>query len=164
MKETKSKSGLLILMILIVVVIWILSSFLIIFGLDNWSDRGTFGDLFGAVNALFSGLAFAGLIYTIVLQKQDLKLQRKEIALNRTELKKTSKAQQHSEKALIEQVEQMKIASKLNALKTLIDYYNIQISNPNNSEEIIAKAKEKRKATIQEIDLLIDRIGDDELE
>ena len=54
MKETKSKSGLLILMILIVVVIWILSSFLIIFGLDNWSDRGTFGDLFGAVNALFS--------------------------------------------------------------------------------------------------------------
>ena len=164
MKETKSKSGLLILMILIVVVIWILSSFLIIFGLDNWSDRGTFGDLFGAVNALFSGLAFAGLIYTIVLQKQDLELQRKEIALNRTELKKTSKAQQHSEKALIDQVEQMKIASKLNALKTLIDYYNIQISNPNNSEEIIAKAKEKRKATIQEIDLLIDRIGDDELE
>ena len=164
MKETKSKSGLLILMILIVVVIWILSSFLIIFGLDNWSDRGTFGDLFGAVNALFSGLAFAGLIYTIVLQKQDLELQRKEIALNRTELKKTSKAQQHSEKALTEQVEQMKIASKLNALKTLIDYYNIQISNPNNSEEIIAKAKEKRKATIQEIDLLIDRIGDDELE
>jgi flagellar biosynthesis component FlhA len=164
MKEKKSKSGLLILMILIVVVIWILSSFLIIFGLDNWSDRGTFGDLFGAVNALFSGLAFAGLIYTIVLQKQDLELQRKEIALNRTELKKTSKAQQHSEKALIEQVEQMKIASKLNALKTLIDYYNIQISNPNNSEEIIAKAKEKRKATIQEIDLLIDRIGDDELE
>ncbi|MDA8871410.1 hypothetical protein N9H89_01930 [Flavobacteriaceae bacterium] len=164
MKETKSKSGLLILMILIVVVIWILSSFLIIFGLDNWSDRGTFGDLFGAVNALFSGLAFAGLIYTIVLQKQDLELQRKEIALNRTELKKTSKAQQHSEKALIEQVEQMKIASKLNALKTLIDYYNIQISNPNNSEEIIAKVKEKRKATIQEIDLLIDRIGDDELE
>jgi len=164
MKETESKSGLLILMILIVVVIWILSSFLIIFGLDNWSDRGTFGDLFGAVNALFSGLAFAGLIYTIVLQKQDLELQRKEIALNRTELKKTSKAQQHSEKALIEQVEQMKIASKLNALKTLIDYYNIQISNPNNSEEIIAKAKEKRKATIQEIDLLIDRIGDDELE
>jgi len=164
MKETKAKSGLLILMILIVVVIWILSSFLIIFGLDNWSDRGTFGDLFGAVNALFSGLAFAGLIYTIVLQKQDLELQRKEIALNRTELKKTSKAQQHSEKALIEQVEQMKIASKLNALKTLIDYYNIQISNPNNSEEIIAKAKEKRKATIQEIDLLIDRIGDDELE
>ena len=98
------------------------------------------------------GLAFAGLIYTIVLQKQDLELQRNEIALNRAELKKTAKAQQHSEKALIQQVEQMKLASKLNALKILIDYYNIQIANPNNSPEVVAKSKEKRKMTIQEID------------
>jgi hypothetical protein len=80
---------------------------MILIGLDDWSDRGTFGDLFGAVNALFSGLAFAGLIYTIVLQKQDLELQRKEIAQNRVELKKSSKAQQKSEQALTEQVEQI---------------------------------------------------------
>ena len=164
MKEAKSNIGLLTKMIVLILIIWLLSTVLIIFGLDNWSDRGTFGDLFGAVNALFSGLAFAGLIYTIVLQKQDLELQRNEIALNRTELKKTAKAQQNSEKALIEQVEQMKVASKLNALKTLIDYYNIQIANPSNTPEIILKAKEKRKATIKEIDILIDRIGDDDLE
>ena len=163
MKESKSNTGLLTKMIVLVLSIWILSTILIIFGLDSWSDRGTFGDLFGAVNALFSGLAFAGLIYTIVLQKQDLELQRNEIALNRAELKKTAKAQQNSEKALIEQVEQMKVASKLNALKTLIDYYNLQIANQNNTEEIILKAREKRKATIKEIDLLIDRIGDDDL-
>lgn len=164
MKEPKSNIGLLTKMIVLVLIIWVLSTVLILFGLDNWSERGTFGDLFGAVNALFSGLAFAGLIYTIVLQKQDLELQRNEISLNRTELKKTAKAQQNSEKALIEQVEQMKVASKLNALKTLIDYYNLQIANPNNSPEIILKAKEKRKVTIREIDILIDRIGDDELE
>lgn len=164
MEEKRFQIDLLIKMIVLVVAIWIASTVLIVFGLDNWSDRGTFGDLFGAVNALFSGLAFAGLIYTIVLQKQDLELQRNEIKLNRTELKKTAKAQQNSEKALIEQVEQMKVASKLNALKTLIDYYNIQITNPNNSSEIIAKAKEKRKSTIQEIDTLIDRIGDDDFE
>lgn len=164
MNQPKSNISLLTKMIVLVLIIWILSTVLIIFGLDNWSDRGTFGDLFGAVNALFSGLAFAGLIYTIVLQKQDLELQRNEIALNRTELRKTAKAQQNSEKALIEQVEQMKVASKLNALKTLIDYYNLQIANPNNSPEIILKAKEKRKATIFEIDGLIDRIGDNEFD
>ncbi|UTW68315.1 hypothetical protein KFE94_14455 [bacterium SCSIO 12643] len=157
-----SKIGLLTKLIVLVILIWGLSTILIIFGLDNWSDRGTFGDLFGAVNALFSGLAFAGLIYTIVLQKNDLEFQKNEIALNRTELKKTAKAQKNSEKALIEQVEQMKIASRLNALKTLIDYYNIQISSPHNTPEIIAKAKQKRKETIQEIDILIDRIGDDD--
>lgn len=164
MKESNSKTGLLTKMILLVLVIWILSAILILFGLDNWSDRGTFGDLFGAVNALFSGLAFAGLIYTIVLQKQDLELQRKEIAQNRTELKKSANAQQKSEQALVEQVEQMKLTARLNALKTLIDYYNIQIANPNNPPEIITKAKEKRKLTIQEIDKLIDRIDDDDLE
>ncbi len=164
MKDTTTNKGLLTKMIILVIVIWMISTVIIIVGLDNWSDRGTFGDLFGAVNALFSGLAFAGLIYTIVLQKQDLEIQRNEITLNRTELKKTAKAQQNSEKALIEQVEQMKVASKLNALKTLIDYYNVQIANPANTPEIVTKAKERRKGTIQEIDALIDRIGDDDLE
>lgn len=164
MTENKSNIGLLTKMIMLVLVIWVLSAFLIVFGLDNWSDRGTFGDLFGAVNALFSGLAFAGLIYAIVLQKRDLKMQREEIIQNRTELKKSAKAQQNSEKALEEQVNQMKITSKLNALNTIVNYYNIQISNPKNAEEAILRAKEKRREAIREIDGLIDRIGDDELE
>lgn len=35
--------------------------------------RGQFGDKFGAVNALFSGFAFAGIIFTIFLQRRDLR-------------------------------------------------------------------------------------------
>jgi len=34
--------------------------------------RGVFGDKFGAINALFSGLAFAGIIWTILLQRKEL--------------------------------------------------------------------------------------------
>jgi hypothetical protein len=34
--------------------------------------RGLFGDKFGAVNSLFSGFAFAGIIFTILLQRRDL--------------------------------------------------------------------------------------------
>ncbi|MCK6429690.1 MAG: putative phage abortive infection protein [Burkholderiaceae bacterium] len=49
-------------------------------------DRGTIGDMFGAANALFSGLAFAGIIYTIWIQRTELQLQRKELALTRAEL------------------------------------------------------------------------------
>ena len=45
--------------------------------------QGQFGDQFGAVNALFSGLAFAGLIFTIILQKKELALQREELTLAR---------------------------------------------------------------------------------
>ncbi|MEJ6023939.1 putative phage abortive infection protein [Ramlibacter sp. PS4R-6] len=41
--------------------------------------RGTFGDKFGAINALFSGLALAGVIFTILLQRRELRLQREDI-------------------------------------------------------------------------------------
>ena len=44
----------------------------------SWPERGTIGDSFGAVNALFSGLAFGGVIIAIVLQGQELKSQRVE--------------------------------------------------------------------------------------
>ena len=134
MPSKNKYNKLLIGLVLLVVFIWGVSAILILFYLDNWSDRGTFGDLFGAVNALFSGLAFVGLIYTILLQRKDLQFQKNEIALNRNELKKSAKAQEKSEEALHEQVNQMKITSKLNALNTIINYYNLQISNPSSSE------------------------------
>lgn len=70
---------------LAVLFIWLLSWILIdVFITD--SDRGTFGDKFGAVNALFSGLAFAGLIVTLLYQKEELKLQREELKETRNEL------------------------------------------------------------------------------
>ncbi|MFT7109909.1 MAG: hypothetical protein ACI843_001576 [Psychrobacter glaciei] len=53
-------------------------------------DRGTFGDMFGAVNALFSGLAFAGLICTLLIQKDELSEQRKELALTTSVMEKQS--------------------------------------------------------------------------
>jgi hypothetical protein len=55
--------------------------------LRNDPGRGSFGDMFGAVNALFSGLAFAGVIYTLLLQRKELKLQRRELEETRKELK-----------------------------------------------------------------------------
>ncbi len=50
-------------------------------------DRGTFGDMFGSVNAIYSGLALAGIIITILLQGKELKLQRKELKETREEFK-----------------------------------------------------------------------------
>jgi len=50
------------------------------------SNSGVFGDSFGFLTSLFSGLAFAGLIITIVMQKKELSLQREELSLTREEL------------------------------------------------------------------------------
>lgn len=58
---------------------------------SHWEERGQFGDMFGAVNALFSGFAFAGIIVTILLQREELTLQRQELELTREELKLTRK-------------------------------------------------------------------------
>lgn len=59
--------------------------------LSDWSDRGQFGDMFGAVNALFSGLAFGCLIIALFLQRVELMHQRKELELQRNELELTRK-------------------------------------------------------------------------
>lgn len=48
-------------------------------------NRGTFGDMFGGVNALFSGLAFGGVVFAILLQRKELILQRKELKFTRAE-------------------------------------------------------------------------------
>lgn len=67
-------------------------------------QRGVFGDMFGALNTLFSGLAFAGVIYAILLQRQELKLQRDELEATREELSRSAAAQEQSQAALKEQV------------------------------------------------------------
>ena len=68
------------------VIILFLLNFSMIFFVSGENTRGTFGDQFGAVNALFSGLAFTGLIYTIILQRRDLAMQRDDLRLQRDEL------------------------------------------------------------------------------
>ena len=75
-----------VLAIIGVIAAWGLSWWLINKNIDCSTERGTFGDMFGAVNALFSGLAFAGLIVTILYQKEELKLQREELKETRNEL------------------------------------------------------------------------------
>ena len=90
-----------------VVVLFLLNMSLIWVNNDpNW--RGTFGDQFGAVNALFSGLAFAGLIYTIILQRRDLKLQRNDLKLQREELALTRKEMEEQTAEFEKQNETMK--------------------------------------------------------
>lgn len=74
---------LVIFSLLFVIFLWFFNYYFLI----NNPDRGTIGDMFGVVNSLFSGLAFAGIIFTILLQSKELKLQREEIKSNRDEFK-----------------------------------------------------------------------------
>ncbi|MBL8735240.1 MAG: hypothetical protein JNL12_02315 [Planctomycetes bacterium] len=52
---------------------------------DQWTIAGTRGDAFGAINALFSGLAFAGFLLALKMQRDELAEQRKESEAAREE-------------------------------------------------------------------------------
>ena len=50
-----------------VLVIGVIVEFAIYRGMPDWQGRGQFGDMFGATNALFSGLALAGVIFALAM-------------------------------------------------------------------------------------------------
>ncbi len=56
-------------------------------GDDILTRTGQLGDSAGAINALFSALAFFGVLWAIFLQREELQLQRKELEMTREELK-----------------------------------------------------------------------------
>lgn len=74
--------------------------------------QGTFGDMFGFANAIISGLAFAGVIYAILMQQEELSLQREELRMTREELARSASAHEDSADLLAEQLEKMEEQEK----------------------------------------------------
>lgn len=73
---------------LAVLIAWVVVGISLFF----YDERGTFGDMFGSINTIFSGFAFGGIIYTIYQQRAEFRLQREEFRLQRDEVAKTNKA------------------------------------------------------------------------
>jgi len=111
------------LMVISVIIVWWVSYIITIYYitslpfqnevLDKNLDRSSkIGDLFGSINALFSALAFAGLFFTIYLQ-------RKESIEAREEFIQLYKAQQSQNKVSLN-------ALRIEELKALIDAAKLQ--------------------------------------
>jgi hypothetical protein len=73
---------------------WLLFAFLIPRNKDSPLFSGTYGDSFGFLTALFTGLALAGLWYTIQLQRIELSETRHVLEKQSGSLKKQSEAQE----------------------------------------------------------------------
>ncbi len=89
----------------------------------NWAgDPKDTGSAAGFPASLFSGLAFAGVIYATYLQRKELQLQRKELRMSRDQMKRSADAQQKAEQALHQQVDVGRKAALLQALTSLADF------------------------------------------
>jgi hypothetical protein len=129
--------------------------------LPSLESRGQFGDMFGAVNALFSGFAFLGIIYTIYLQRNELALQRDELRLTRQELTRTAEAQEKSEKALSKQAASLKVTAKLNGLSARLQHHNSLIEVSNSARygidtTMFSENKQKAEDIIRQIEDIIE--------
>jgi len=109
--KAKDSLWLFIVLMLLICIIWGASWFLVARYLPDWQSRSSFGEMFGAVNALFSGAALAGVIFAILLQRRELMLQRRELEMTRKELRRSVEAQEKSEKALVEQAKALEMAA-----------------------------------------------------
>lgn len=104
-------------------------------GIGGWAvyltqapaDRGSFGEMFGAVNALFSGLAFAGVICAILLQREDLALQRTELQLTREQHAASARANQAAAESLALQARLQLHSGELAALTAQLQSCTSQI-------------------------------------
>lgn len=144
-------------LIVLVAIAWAIFGFVPFLFLPRPSSLGDFGDSFGFVNALFSGLALAGVIYAIVLQRRELSLQREDLALTRRELHRSAEAQERSENALEEQAKAMLMVARLNAINSMASMYAEKIALCDRDDHLKRAKLERRFEMYREqVEILLD--------
>ena len=139
-------------------------------------EQGQIGDLFGGINALFSGLALAGVVTAVVLQsrelqlqreamnkqneeleltrneiklqREQLELQREELRLSREEFERMASANEEAAKALSKQIKMQVLASRINGLSS-----QLESANSRN----LARATVKHNISQEGMDLIMGR-------
>lgn len=115
--EIRARWWFLPLFLAAIISVWWLAGALIanLPNLPDWTHRARFGDMFGAVGALFSGFAFAGIVYAILLQHQELVETRRELARN-------AAAQEDTSRQMTEQVKLLASTARITALSSLVTH------------------------------------------
>jgi len=110
---------------------------------DQHSVWGTFGDYVGGLlNPAFGFLALVGLLFTIILQgenlrvtAEELELSRKELELTRRELQRSASAQENALDTLYLQVKVTRRAARLAVLGTLVENYEKKVRTANTKSD-----------------------------
>lgn len=141
------------LLIISVILINVGFGFAVHYFIPEWSKSGVFGDTFGAINSLFSGLAFAGLLYTIFLQSRELKLQREELALTREQL--TSSAVSQKEQAAFTLLS-AQISAAISKQEIFANHYLKQKQFPGHENSDLGGMRAHLSSLLAETDKLVE--------
>jgi hypothetical protein len=98
--------------LLFIITIWLIFTnvLITIFGFPE--SAAEFGDASGTINTIFSGLAFLGIIYTIILQRKDLQAQSEMLELQKEELKRTADEVEKQSKLFEKQTESLSLQTE----------------------------------------------------
>jgi len=100
-------------------------------------------ELFGFSEALFSGLAFVGLIITLLMQKDELEMQREEIKDNRAVLEKQEKQLKIQGEQMQDQNVFLKMQQVENSFFKLLELYNTIVQQISIKRTIFQKSSSK---------------------
>lgn len=89
-------------------------------------DRGVYGDSYGAVSSLFTGLGFAGLVFTILLQQREIKLQRDDFFPQLQEMQQTRDEVVRQSRLQELQLKQSIVQLKFSALQIEVEQIKVE--------------------------------------
>lgn len=96
---------------------------------NTWQILASMGEMFGGLNCVVSGLAFAALIYSLAQQRRELRYQRHSMAESRREMNLSIQAQVESAKALSIQIDHMRLTATIDGLGALLRSFDAQIAS-----------------------------------
>lgn len=141
--------------VILVILFWICFYLFFISNTElSLESKGLTGDSFGVINTLFSGLAFAGIIAALFLQRKDLSLQRDELKLTRKELSKSADAQLKIQESSRMQVLIMSKQALLNSYSSR--YNHLEEISPTLSQD--AHSIKKRADEMKNLTCKIDKL------
>lgn len=138
----------LVISILVVIVFWAANFW--IAARYTYEARGTFGDTFGVVNALFTGLAFAGVIYGLFVQRHEVKLLTEELQGTK---RLAEEQQKLAEIQISAQQKQQFEATFFSLLRVFNDLVTgIDLRKGSNSKEVIARGRDAFTSFVREFE------------
>jgi len=99
----------------------------------DYDKASKLGDAFGAANALFSALAFAFIIYTALMQRKELELQRNELRETKKEISRSAQAHEQIVQLTREQLSLEQISRKI-AIQPVIEFLSNNLNEINENK------------------------------